>query len=411
MTTVRADSKTLRAIIEEALGIICNAGGFTHKQLIIECLQGNMTLKLKKPVNDGEPLFNVPVDCLPAMQDFDLQFDGKMVSFEPLKDRNPPASNNQQQLMALMAALYNETDKVNLFARFSPFVAFNANRSLLTELRNSFSTPSHVFELDGEINQIKLAAFLESRCYEDKTADAFRLLPLLEFADHHVLARGFDSKFNDSKLMSVGIVYSSIKGAGKSVFICYRQKDRLASFINYGFVDSSVRFVQSVPVNVELPGGFRFVVAAGFIDDNMMPEQNFPQAVPGFRFSRSHYSAYVSNMRGTENRELEVHYLIIPRGEEIPALREVIAFELGYYEKRFGLADGEVCTPGNVLIVEKTVIEKNLAYYAQLSRLLSGQAVTAESGIAHGMLTEVIKYQRAHILNYAKKVGVEIPNH
>lgn len=370
--------------------MVLEEGGTIHKSLVFSCVNDEMTLKLAKPVKQGVCLLRVPTHCMPLLHHFTLSFDGKQILAEPVEEMGDSPTLVQKRILELLLALFNETDKVNAFAECSPFVAFREHPDILATLASSFSTRSPVFDLvGGDLNELKLKAFLHSRVHQEG-ADV-RLLPLIDFADHHTYANGFNH-YHDALGYTESIEIQSNHMSGQSAcMVCYKYRDALSSFINYGFLDKSATFLQSVPLSVDL-GEFILGVEAGYLNENQLGMDRINSALPNYNFLFDETPFYISTFNFPDNDTMRLHYVMLPTVENERYLKEAIVFLLTCFEKRFSSAQGTINNTKNIHKIISTIVAENLSYYEGLGGLLAVSNLDMKLP-AVSMLAKLVKRQ------------------
>lgn len=411
MAIIRSDNTKVKALLDDLVILVESVGGFLHKQLIIQCIEGNMILKVAKPVRSQELLIDVPASCIPIVEHFNLYFDGKKIDWEVKPENSSQEETLEKPTLEQIKAfeviieLFNLNDKVNSYAEYSPLYAFR-NSPIIEYSDRSIDSTSEVNTETLSDEELKLKLFLDSRIFSNKhDGSLVRLLPIIDFADHNSLADSFIIKENEGRLTSLGVGYSELKEKKSSIFVCYKQKDRLASALNYGFYDSSARYVQSVSVEVCIDD-LTYHVRHGGLGSNMMPLEYIPKAVPGFRFSQQEFDTYLPTMRCIDNNNLEVHFCLFPKGKDIPAFKEVLDYQLKYFELRMQLKKGSISNEENILKIESSLISENINYYIEFKKIINNHP--NKGNYAGKLLLKVCDYQIAHIENYVRKAGVII---
>lgn len=335
--------------------LVCREGAFLHPALRVVARGGNLWMEAE--VQDNEPLVKLPSSCLIPIDDIEFRIEGASIE---VVSYSPGISAERKDLLDCMLAIYNQGNKLELHAGYSPWVAFSSSRELLDQLhlaRKDAPKISRFHEMArrGDLQQLLPEHFIGSRVLRflvdpnDPKGPANRvLMPFIDFFNHHSASPGFS---RDGSVLLVD-ASRSVQGSNEC-FVSYSQLDAMDSYLNYGFVDSSAPFMRSVPAVISLPGTGSIVIEGrgGAKRVNPPPPvlSDLKQLVPPFR-------------KGG-NGEFFLGSLVIPGAGNILAMHRILAFVL----QRFlapGLSQERVA--GLVDMAVEQVLEANEGYYQSL---------------------------------------------
>ena len=260
----------------EPLQIICRIllqhGAWFHRDLQVHAERGELSLRSRSIDPVRMSYLRVPLRLMPAINDFIISSDGKLLFCKP---RHADIPQVQRMLMESMIELYNLTDKLTQWRK--SYLGFwedqtEALQHLFSARQNSVYQAVHNNMKRGLAYEQTLAdSFIGSRKFimradsfhageRQSAQDAMVLLPLIDNLNHHSGADGFRI-FKHTPASSMRI-YAKPCGEKNELFVKYSHFDATDTFMTYGFVDESAKFFFSVPcvitvssleINIENP--------------------------------------------------------------------------------------------------------------------------------------------------------------
>lgn len=265
MLQIRADNPEVTNILNKICAIVRDNGGDIHPDLIITCKQNNISVHIEH--NNDQTItdfaFKIPHDLLIAYDDFVLSADNadnNVLAIESHIDNIAPL---HLELMRLMLALYNTTDKLNSHKNASPWYIYK-DSDILNSLTQS-RTGSDMDLIQSMARQqdyddLALLTFFKSRllkCHINKN-DAHPegvLMPLVDLLNHHNAAKPYKNFYTpQGGILAVDVSRPEQTDQNKSpeCFVNYGVFDCLDTYLHYGFVNNDPAFVRSVPLTIDL---------------------------------------------------------------------------------------------------------------------------------------------------------------
>ena len=402
---ISSDDKHIKSLIERCEKRITEAGGFINERLKVRYERGEMTLSLPISVEEGAPLIFVPEAVMPVVEQFNIALvEGGLNATKKteveLDEGVQPASDLQVEMMSTMMEMYSAAGKIRSYSQFSPQLSFGAYPQLLEVLNRSRTAPLRKAEGQSEEDWV-VQVFLGSRAYGGFGDKLDRLMPLIDFADHHVAAPGF-TQCPSEEFAGSGVAITAAENGIRpdcQCLVSYGFLDRMEAYLNYGFADRSPGFVRSVPVDVELPDGGLLHIAARPISGTGIGPESFQFSDPKMQF----FASKCRFMQESERNAIEIGFALIPDAQHTVYLSQSLAFHLKNYESHFGCDEHSICNPETVRRAENAVIDANTRYYKEL--LKSAKAANLDSSLpATKMLSQVIKEQMRYITVFTDNI-------
>jgi len=321
---------------------------------------------------------------------------------EPEGRTNHQANNLHVCLVELMLDIYNQTRKLSLHRKTSPWFAFSKSPQLidkLVEARASAPKIDKYYGLykSGDNDQLLLDSFLGSRTLKFKSSDASlakpRLMPFVDYINHHRQCPGYKrGVMEDHSGNELFIVNSKPIPGSDECYVSYsKNNDTLDTYLIYGFLDLSVAYVRSIPVKIIFPNGetlhVQSKIATGY-------KGKLPPALENLRI----YIPYqIKN-----GQKFEISSLIVP-GEKSPkALRRV----LRYIIRSFLPGTSQNTLYDYILLAEETVLVNNIKYYKELRLLLDSTEENILTPKAVDSLNTLITEQLHKLNSYKERMSL-----
>ncbi len=219
-------------ILSELVELVERSGGLLRPGLRIVEREGQMGVHLDADADGADvPLMRIPGRLL-------VRTDGV------------GRTSLQGDVHDLLLALYDATGKLSDVSTRHPAAALRDEGALITAIQG---LRPHF----GRVWRTPMQVLIRTRTLEigSPTSRQPVLMPLVELLNNH--ARGGTFRYAHGSL-SVPV---SRPGGGTECFADYGHgRDALDLVLDYGYLDTGVRFVQSAPLSVELPGAGRLSV-------------------------------------------------------------------------------------------------------------------------------------------------------
>lgn len=239
--------------------LLLDNGAWLHRELVIHAEGGDLSLRGARPDAGRASYMRVPVQLMPALQDFTLLTDrDRQLYAAPARNDIDP---QQQRMMQLMLELYNRTGKLAQWEASYPGFAWHDQDALMQHLSSARPTNGckQIYAAAQNPQSIEATlphSFMGSRKffmrsqYSGRTSHTHVLMPLVDCLNHHPLAEGY--KIHETPQPAVMRVLTRPQGEQGELFVSYNQFDAVDTLLNYGFVDSQTPFFFSVPCSVQI---------------------------------------------------------------------------------------------------------------------------------------------------------------
>jgi hypothetical protein len=342
--------------------LLAKKGAWFNLDLRICAENGNLSLH-GTPGAPRASYMRVPVALMPQLECFDItSHAGKLVAIP----NGTPLLDHQQEMMEAMMALYNATDKLQLWKESLPFVAWDAPKVLeyLLSARpsnNNLSRYSELFKA-GEQDQLLVDSFFGSRKFginehslkalgvKGHMTHRYALMPLVDCLNHHLNAEGYNTPLvGGQPAMRTFHVPDAETG---ELFVRYNLYDAVDTTLSYGFMDGACTWLSSVPVTLNISG-------------NRLDIQGIPMQLRGpLPAAMEDIRAYMPAFHRKSERQAEVTKLMLCV-ENPYSLRRVLT----YLVYQLGIAHTELVARQQVAELERQLIEKNLQWWNGLESL------------------------------------------
>jgi len=396
---VITDIPLCTALVEELLQLISNEGGYVNKHLeLVVDSRGNFTFTYSKKPKLGDKLISLPINCMPIMSDFSFELDGETLVAMP--KQKALISPLHVKGMEIAVALYNLFAKVESYSKVAPPVCFRNDIDLCHTLLKAVNMEVMSLEYLPQLSDLKVVSFLHTRIYNDVETGTDRLIPFLEFVDHHSLAEGFHAGRTELGKRNVEIFFQPVENnVGRGVFISYSLMDALESFVKYGFVDKSAFFVKSQPFYITLP-----VIGQIKVDNkDVKSHQQNPNTWLWNAKYKKNAQFYASTVSNIELELPSIDFCLIPPVRHIKAADEALTHQLAMLEKEKKLELGTVNNVENLRTVKYELVRQNKKFYKELFDLAKSAQLDDEEPVTK-MLKDMIRHQMKILLTYEKAV-------
>lgn len=235
---IDADHPEAREAYTRLANLVETHGGWLHPGLVVHQRGGELWASFEGEAAADEPLIYLAPPLLVPLAG--LAWDDR-AELE-LRDDGGLLTPLQREVLDAMLCLYRVTSKLAWARQHLPGLALAQEDPLrqgLARWHPALRSPASVAE-----------TFLASRCVEVTEGEARRdmLFALGEVLNHHPQGARLDAR-SDAGLR----ILRRGPANGAQCYTCYGFKDALDLLIGYGYADRGVRFVRSLPVEVELP--------------------------------------------------------------------------------------------------------------------------------------------------------------
>ncbi len=254
-----ADIAPLQTICQ----LLLENGAWFHRELVIHAERGELSLRSANPYAERASYLRVPVDLMPALEDYTLHTDhSRQLRITPLREDIDP---RQKQLMQAMVELYNLTGKLSHWESSYPGFAWQGLDSVVQHLASA--RPEHVCQIiheacrsGQETTPALLKSFMDSRKFlllnkhharaSAPSQNLQVLMPLIDCLNHSHSAEGY--KIYETPSPTAMRIYAKPRGDTGELFVTYNRFDAVDTLLSYGFVDTETPFIYSAPCEIHI---------------------------------------------------------------------------------------------------------------------------------------------------------------
>ena len=394
-------------IITKLKSALESMGATFHKDLCIVEHDGDVMVTIAKANESNELLMDLPVECIPLLNDyrFSLDENGCLITKAKKNMLNPDAST----IMQLLTQMYNACNKLASWKNSYPlFLLAGCDKVIkkLSESKSSMAGNTSFYSKTFEnINDKAIIesffssrlmgfdkAFLRKNKIKTQRESEQGFIPIVELINHKMGVNSFNIDNKNASLKT----FTGIGDAGREVFVQYNLDDPLITLLIYGFVDTSAKWIYSVPVVLETKTKLKIHV-------NNYIRTAIDADIPNHLLGLVDYiPADISRQGGIA----QVSKLIIPGTEHSHSLRAVLAHVLKHLDSE-GFYKDLIRLDSEVVFIEKQLIELNKKYWLELMELVSTQIQSKKPlpPLVAGQLNELCELCVNHIDRYHGQMG------
>jgi len=392
MAILECDSGPVADLLREAVDIVTAQGGYVSDQLILRQRESDLSLASTLPPVRHDTLIAVPYELLIPVAAFELRNIDDHIDYA-LKDQALPGAT--QRLGELTFELYNLLGKLAQTRSASPVFSFADSPDIARLLKPARAFTKEQWRVmdSGYGDNALLKLFLKTRTLRNAQASqesyAQALLPIIDFANHHTEAPGFQYGAKGHENMLSIANHKPVLGSDECHVRYSRRLDLLDTYLTYGFVDtmSRYRIVRAAAMDIEVEGFGSLEVHAS--------------AAPPFKGKLGDKNSDLREWLPMANRKapdrMQLSHLLIPSGHSKRALRRVLALFLRQLKRD---ASVEQMKTG-IESAERQVIDNTRDYYKRLTDAADNAEDTAAPEALDDLRT-LCKLQRAHLDWYEK---------
>lgn len=374
MVSIDADNPNIGRCLHKLLGQLEGIGAAFGDDFTINCESGNISIEARRD-DFGGNMITLPQAALLPVKKFELSLENDDIVIDSC---DPGLAPETAALMETMMDLYNLTGKIATHRDTSSLLFLSSQpelRDFLLKGRNGPTIMKLATISKENINDRHIIdIFFKSRTLAFKNIDADSppdqvLMPVIDFLNHHSKGALFQTIAQGGKRYLTVRKSQPLAGNESECFAFYGYYDGFDTWMVYDFVDESALHTRSVMLDIDLPG-------LGTVKVNAYSAAG----------KRPHLPAHMQDLRvyvpatlKQSDRYAEINFLIIP-GENAPlALKRVLTHLLSE------MSPGNPRIPDLVIHAEEQIIDRNIAYYQGLKKLLKKQPLNKPE---HGPFTK-----------------------
>jgi tetratricopeptide (TPR) repeat protein len=405
-SVVVENTPTLR-LIQKLKALLESKGAkFSSNMLIVEH-GGEIAVKTKNAQEEKQLLMNVPLSCMPLICDYKFLLDnqGMLVANAKKTMLNPKAL----QIMILLTDLYNAANKLESWKSTYPLFSLAGFENIVDKLLAAKSSGSaYKMYYASQIEQIRddviINSFLGSRIFsfnqkdlrkagiKSKEVSQRSLIPVLDLINHNMNAPQFHLDPEKSSLKT----YSQKSEANSEIFVQYNLDDPLVTLLTYGFIDTSAKWIYSIPLVLKCQTGLSIEIRN---DLDIVDEKDLPGTLTGLR-------TYFPARCVREGTVVKLSKLIIPGLEYKQSLVTVLSYVLKNIDLESFYSDEDKLNR-EVKNLEQQLLEQNISYWNELSAMIDENLKCEHSmpPSTAAQLIELCDFCLVHIKQYINQTG------
>jgi len=370
---VSGDTEHTVNIIKRLQSELLSMGAIFNQNLSIVEQSGDISVTFATANEKNEVLMDVPIGCMPLVNDynFSIEQNGYLLTKAKKNMMNPSA----YKVMQLLTEMYNASNKLNSWKMSYPFFLLagydNIRNKLFQAKSNSEGYAKYCSDEKGQISDNAIInSFIGSRVLsfnseslrkskiktKQQVEQAF--IPIIELINHKMGASTFQTQANMASIQTL----SGIGEAGREVFVQYNLDDPLVTFFTYGFVDTSAKWIYSVPLVVNTSTHLNIRIA-----NSVKPAKS--DDIPNHLLGLADYVPADISRHGNT---IDVSKVIIPGAKHSHSLRAVLTYVLKRIDSE-GIYSDLDRLDKEVEFIERQIIDKNKAYWVSLEDLIITQ--------------------------------------
>jgi tetratricopeptide (TPR) repeat protein len=407
VSDVSSETPKLAHVIKRLKVALESHGASFHPDLTIVEDQGELTVNVTSLSEKNETLIAVPLKCIPLVNDYRFSIDThNMLAMKAKKNmRNPDA----RVIMELLVALYNACNKIEKWKHSFPLFLLAGFDSIFNKLVQTQSSAVmyqgyYAPSFDEISDAILIKSFLGSRVLNFDSTDLLKIgikaknkleagfLPIVDLINHRMGANTFVVDSSISCLRA----FTGIGDAGREVFAQYNLDDPLITLLCYGFVDTSAKWIYTLPVTLKTESGLLIKVNN---DVTEVMRENVPKHLLGLA---DFFPAEVNRI----GILVTVSKLVIPGTEYSDSLRSILSHILKNVDYE-GIYNDPDKLFVEIRFIERQIIAQNEKYWFELKGLVLAQQQSDRPlpTAVIGQLTKLYEFYINHINNYIAHTG------
>jgi hypothetical protein len=268
---IHAENKEIDKTLRNLIRLLKKNRAWFSSSLFIKNTGDFITIKTEGPSELGAPIIKLPVELMVPANPLNLHVKKNEFYIDPDKDN---LSEIQIEIAEHMIELYNLTNKVKLYKKSCPWIAYRKAPEILDEILLSRTEAGKIKmktsflhqETDAPTeNEFIAEDFIQTRVLghkkETDEQKFQKIMPIVDYLDHDFRANGFminepkaggNKKGNISELLS--ILNSQPFIHKSNCYVNYGTYDSVDTFLAYGFTYNEVPFVRSIPLTIPIDG-------------------------------------------------------------------------------------------------------------------------------------------------------------
>jgi len=256
-TKIISDDESIKLALTELIIILRKNDCYFNENILIKCEQGDLGVYMRQVVKPGENLISISERCLLPVEDLTLKLKGDEIV---LFSYDSSLSPLRLDIVHALINVFNLTEKIKHHNSSHPAALKYTSEKLYIKLLEGRSAGDDVYRTnnkngtDEAIQQmLKSRTMLYRRGDRKSKIQTDMIMPVIDFFNHNINAGAFTksgTSYTDFKLSVSATIYDQ---TSMEYYVTYGHFDAYDTFLRYGYVDSNVDFVYSIPMTVTLP--------------------------------------------------------------------------------------------------------------------------------------------------------------
>lgn len=312
--------------------IIIENGGGIHSGITIHHKKANLWISCENAKSDT-PLFAIPNALFVPVSNLTWHGHNGILAYEGSIDH---LTGNQQQLLAAMLTIYNESGKILGIAENLPSVQLRRDNELMSWVQTAH--PTFALPTENPASQFIGTRLNEVPSEEDPNIKIGFLMPLIDYMNHHPYGASYErTEYGAWRVPAI----QSIAGSNEC-FLRYTNTDAHSIAFWHGYCETNTRHVASIQCKFEYG-------KIGIVDIKSTNAKRRAVNAPRYLPNES---------------DLSLQDLVLEK-KQVSALRTLLG--LAVRSKRRDLAQPEAEIIANELI--ERLVEANIQKYMELQEL------------------------------------------
>ena len=389
MVKISSDNPNIEKRITQMCASLEKNGSYIDPDVEIHDVNGQTSV-LSGAEGSSKYIFKSPHALLVPYDNFDFDIEGQDIVIAH-DDRN--TSKEHLEILDSMIALYNESGKFKDHIKEHPLLRFQETPELAHHLLGGREGKDIdiVHNISGDpdfFDELALLTFFKSRllrcCLHKREAEPKTvLIPVVEFLNHHAAGAGFDNLYHEQGS------YMATRGVmpvpeSRECFTNYGRLDSLDTYLHYGFVDQGVKYVRSIPTEIDL-GDIGSISIGAF--NAVVPLNDVPEHLSDLAY-------YFPKMQiDHTDKKAELSHIFIPQENAPLSMRRILEYVIQLLEPKI---DPQTCLKC-IEDSENHILKYNIEYYNKLKLLAENKTDNSTTDRNAVLLSEV---QKTRIIKY-----------
>lgn len=379
---------------------VSKCGATFSENLVLRAMDGDLSFTSSVPTSEPELLMSIPEKAFIPYEGVKFKLKGnELVIASGAENLSPQV----RERLETMVTIYNLTNKIEKYKESSPRVAFKDDPEFLKRLvagREGTQIAENTLEIltAEDEEQVIISSFLKTRNFNFGGSKE-KIIPFIDFTNHHTLARPFDRGKDQSGSHVMGLRNSKPLEGENECFVRYGKWDSLDTYIMFGFSSEKSAFIRSIPMEIPIEG-------VGVLKVNSQVGGQFRGTLPE---EMADLKTLFPQLLHVSKGRIEVSTLLIPNPRRPIALKRILASLI--MQMAPGLAPQVL--ESHVTSTEFHLVNRNQEFYNSLLEFFEENREKYKTTPAFREAVKMAKIQLREIDEYleiSRKIGKNFGN-